>query len=205
MITVGLTGGIGAGKSEVARLLAERGALVIDADALAREALAPGSAGLADVVEAFGPQVLAADGSLDRAAVARLVFADDAARARLEEIVHPFVEQRSRELIAAAPAGSVVVYDVPLLVEKGLQGDFDLVVVVLAGEATRLERLRQRGMAEDDARARMARQATDEGRRGVADLVIVNDGDREQLAGQVDRVWPDLAARARRAGDDPPR
>ncbi|MPY72490.1 MAG: dephospho-CoA kinase, partial [Alphaproteobacteria bacterium] len=138
-----------------------RGAVVVDADALAREAVAPGSEGLAEVVAAFGTDVLAAGGSLDRPQVGRLVFADDDARRRLEAIVHPRVRARRAELVAAAPPGAVVVDDVPLLVESGLQGDYDVVVVVDAPDAVRLDRLvRLRGMSRDDARARMAAQAT---------------------------------------------
>ena len=202
MIRVGLTGGIGSGKSEVARLLAARGAVVVDADALAREAVGPGTPGLAAVVEEFGPAILAPDGSLDRAALGRLVFADAGRRAALERIVHPYVGRRSAELLAAAPPDAVVVYDVPLLVEKALQDGFDLVVVVLAGEDERVRRLAAaRGMPEADARGRIAAQATDEQRRTVADVVLTNDGDLADLERQVDALWADLAERA--AGTDP--
>ena len=194
MIKVGLTGGIGSGKSEVARLLAEHGAVVVDADALAREALAPGSPGSAAVVEEFGPEVLAADGSIDRARLGRLVFADAAGRAALEAIVHPYVGRRSAELMAAAPADAVVVYDVPLLVEKGLQDGFDVVVVVDAADETRLRRLVDvRGMPEQDARERMAAQASREARLAVADHVLPNDGDLAELAEQVSRLWAELS------------
>lgn len=194
MIKVGLTGGIGSGKSEVARLLAEHGAVVVDADALAREALAPGSPGSAAVVEEFGPGVLAADGSIDRARLGRLVFADAAGRAALEAIVHPYVGRRSAELMAAAPADAVVVYDVPLLVEKGLQDGFEVVVVVDAADETRLRRLVDvRGMPEQDARERMAAQASREARLAVADHVLRNDGDLAELAEQVSRLWAELS------------
>ena len=194
MIKVGLTGGIGSGKSEVARLLAEHGAVVVDADALAREALAPGSPGSAAVVEEFGPDVLAADGSIDRGRLGRLVFADAAGRAALEAIVHPYVGRRSAELMAAAPADAVVVYDVPLLVEKGLQDGFEVVVVVDAADETRLRRLVDvRGMPEQDARERMAAQASREARLAVADHVLPNDGDLAELAEQVSRLWAELS------------
>ena len=194
MITVGLTGGIGSGKSEVARLLAEHGAVVVDADALAREALAPGSPGSAAVLEEFGPDVLAPDGSIDRARLGRLVFADAAGRAALEGIVHPYVGRRSAELMAAAPADAVVVYDVPLLVEKGLQDGFEVVVVVDAADETRLRRLVDvRGMPEQDARERMAAQASREARLAVADHVLPNDGDLAELAEQVSRLWAELS------------
>ena len=190
MITVGLTGGIGSGKSEVARRLAALGALVIDADALAREAVAPGSDGLAQVVAHFGAEVLAPDGSLDRPALGRVVFADPEKLAALNAIVHPYVGRRSAQLMAAAPEDGVVVYDVPLLVENHLEGAYDVVVVVDASEATQLARLTgTRGMSEADARARMAAQATREQRRAVADVVIDNDGDLAALDAQVGRLW----------------
>lgn len=197
MIKVGLTGGIGSGKSEVARLLAARGAVVVDADALAREAVAPGTPGLAAVVEEFGPGVLAPDGSLDRAALGRTVFADPQRRAALERIVHPYVARRSAELMAAAPPDAVVVYDVPLLVEKGLASGFDLVVVVLADAEERVRRVSAaRGMPAADVRERIAAQATDAQRRAVADIVLDNDGDLTALERQVDALWADLRARA---------
>jgi len=197
VIRVGLTGGIGSGKSEVARLLAARGAVVVDADALAREAVAPGSPGLAAVVEEFGPGVLTPDGSLDRAALGRTVFAHSDRREALEQIVHPYVARRSAELIAAAPPDAVVVYDVPLLVEKGLAAGFDLVVVVLAEAEERVRRVSAaRGLPAADVRARIATQATDEQRRAVADVVLDNDGDLAALERQVDALWADLRARA---------
>jgi dephospho-CoA kinase len=187
---VGLTGGIGAGKSVVAGRLAELGAVVIDSDRLAREVVEPGTDGLREVVEEFGREVLGPDGALDRPALGRLVFGDDAARRRLEAIVHPRVRARSAELIAAAPPDAVVVNDIPLLVESGIGAGFDLVVVVLAGEETRLRRLAgARGMTVEEARARMAAQATDEQRRAAADVVLDNDGSREDLLAAVDRLW----------------
>lgn len=190
MVKVGLTGGIGSGKSEVARRLAALGAVVVDADALAREAVAPGSDGLAAVVDAFGTGVLAPDGSLDRGVLGRLVFADEDKRARLEAIVHPYVGRRSAELMAAARDDAVVVYDVPLLVEKHLESGYDLVVVVEAPEEVRVRRLvEQRGMSGDDARARIAAQATSEQRAAVADVVLDNDGDLASLDAAVDALW----------------
>jgi dephospho-CoA kinase len=192
---IGLTGGIGAGKSAVAARLAAHGAVIIDSDKLAREAVAKGSPGLARVVEEFGPAVLDADGALDRAALARRVFNDDAARKRLEAIIHPYVRERSAEIVAAAPAGTVLVNDVPLLVEAGMAKLYDKVIVVLAAEATRLDRLvRLRGMPEADARARIAAQATDEQRREAADIVIVNDGSPEELDAAVDAAWASLVS-----------
>ena len=189
MLRIGLTGGIGSGKSTVAALLAERGARVVDADRIAREVVEPGTPGLAAVVAEFGPDVLTAEGALDRAALAAVVFGDRAARARLDGIVHPLVRARAAELVAAAPADAVVVQDVPLLVETGQAASFDLVLVVEADADTRVARLVDRGLTADDARARMASQATDEERRAVADVVLRNDGDRAALAAQVDRFW----------------
>jgi dephospho-CoA kinase len=193
---IGLTGGIGSGKSTVAALLADRGALVVDADAIAREVVAPGTPGLAAVVAEFGDGVLTPDGSLDRPALAAVVFADPAARARLDGIVHPLVRARAAEAIAAAPADAVVVQDVPLLVETGQAGSYDLVLVVETDMDVRVARLEQRGLPEADARARIASQATDEQRRAVADVVLRNDGDRAALAAQVDRFWAEHVAPA---------
>jgi dephospho-CoA kinase len=188
--SVGLTGGIGSGKSAVAELLSSYGAVIVDADVLAREAVAPGSPGLARVVEEFGPDVLAADGSLDRARLAGLVFADPDRRAALNAIVHPYVRRRSEELTAAAPAGAVVVQVVPLLVENDLQGGYDVVVVVDASDEVQEERLvGLRGMTPEDARARIAAQASREQRRAAADVVIDNDGTRAELEGQVRELW----------------
>ncbi len=185
---VGLTGGIGAGKSEVARLLASYGAVVVDADAIAREVVEPGTPGLAAVVAEFGAGVLGPDGSLDRAALGRIVFADDERRRALEAIVHPLVAARSAELVAAAPGDAIVVYDVPLLVENGLQDAYP-VVVVDAPDEVRLDRLERRGLPRDEARARMAAQATREQRLAVATYVIDNSGDRDALAAQVRALW----------------
>jgi len=190
---VGLTGGIGAGKSVVAARLAERGAVVIDSDRLAREVVAPGTEGLAEVVATFGEDVVR-DGALDRAALAQRVFADPDARGRLERIIHPRVRARTAELIKEAPEGAVVVNDVPLLVEAGLAETFDLVIVVLASEPVRIRRLTGgRGMTEAEARSRIAAQATDEQRRAAADVVLVNDGTLDELRAAVDDVWERLA------------
>jgi len=189
VLRIGLTGGIGSGKSTVSALLAERGARVVDADVLAREAVAPGSPGLAAVVDAFGEGVRAADGSLDRPALAAVVFGDPAARATLDGIVHPLVRARALELITAMPEDAVVVQDIPLLVETGQGAAFDLVLVVEAEVEIRVARLVERGLAEGDARARIAAQATDEQRRAVADVVLDNSGTPERLAEQVDRFW----------------
>ena len=195
---IGLTGGIGSGKSTAAARFAELGALVIDADALAREVVEPGTDGLAAVVAEFGEQVLDADGRLDRPALARLVFGDEAARGRLNAIVHPRVRTRAAGLIAAAPPGTVVVQDVPLLVETERAAAYDLVVVVEAPEQRRVQRLAaDRGMSAEDVRARMASQATDEQRRAVADVVLVNDGTPDDLRAKVDALWADRIAGSR--------
>ncbi|MFJ1734546.1 dephospho-CoA kinase [Streptomyces sp. NPDC088254] len=200
MLKVGLTGGIGAGKSEVSRLLVECGAVLIDADRIAREVVAPGTPGLAAIVETFGEGVLAADGSLDRPRLGSLVFADPDKLAALNAVVHPLVGARSAELEAAAPEDAVVVHDVPLLTENGLAPLYDAVVVVDAAPETQLDRLvRLRGMTEDDARARMAAQATREQRREIADVVIDNDVPLAELRARVKDVWADLERRARAA------
>ncbi|MFI8239862.1 dephospho-CoA kinase [Streptomyces sp. NPDC085866] len=198
MLKVGLTGGIGAGKSEVSRLLVEHGAVLIDADRIAREVVAPGTPGLAAVVEAFGEEILAADGSLDRPGLGAIVFADPEKLAVLNSIVHPLVGARSLELESAAAEDAVVIHDVPLLTENGLAPLYDLVVVVDASPETQLDRLvRLRGMTEDDARARMAAQATREQRREIADIVIDNDMPLDALRKRVTEVWEDLVRRAR--------
>ncbi|SFD54235.1 dephospho-CoA kinase [Klenkia taihuensis] len=194
MLRIGLTGGIGSGKSTVSALLVERGAVLVDADVLAREVVAPGTPGLAAVVEAFGEGVLTPGGELDRPALAAVVFADPAQRARLDGVVHPLVRARAAELVAQAPQDAVVVQDVPLLVETGQAGSYDLVVVVQASLPVRLERLVQRGMTEEDARARIAGQATDEQRAAVADVLLHNDGTREELAAQVEAFWAERVA-----------
>jgi dephospho-CoA kinase len=195
MILVGLTGGIGSGKSTVSRLLAERGAVVVDADLLAREVVEPGTAGLAAVVGAFGPDVLLPDGALDRPALGALVFADPAALSRLNGILHPLIAERTAERIdAARRAGAeVVVHDIALLVENGMARGYDAVVVVATEPATQLDRLvRLRGMAQDQARQRIDAQAPLADKLALATHVIRNDGPAEDLVPQVDRLWAEL-------------
>jgi dephospho-CoA kinase len=187
---VGLTGGIASGKSSVAKLLADRGAVVIDADVLARDVVAKGEPLLDRVAERFGKDVLAPDGSLERAALGRIVFADEWARKDLEALIHPAVRRRAEQLEAEAPEGSVVVHVIPLLVETGQSDRFDMVVVVDTDEATQLARIRSRdSLDEPAARARIAAQATREARLAVADVVVDNSGTPEDLVAQVDTLW----------------
>jgi dephospho-CoA kinase len=193
MLRVGLTGGIGSGKSTASRRLAELGAVVIDSDTLAREVVAPGTPGLHAIRTAFGSGVIAPDGSLDRPALGAIVFADAELRAVLNGIVHPLVRARAASIAAAAPAESVVVQDVPLLVETGMTQDFDIVLVVDAPDDERIARLAEsRGMSAEDARARMAAQATRDDRLAAADFVLDNSGSLEDLIEHVDHLWPQL-------------
>ncbi|MEU1232789.1 dephospho-CoA kinase [Micromonospora aurantiaca] len=192
MLKVGLTGGIGSGKSAVASRLATLGAVIVDSDRIAREIVAPGTDGLAEVVAAFSEKVLDADGALDRAALGALVFGDEAARRTLEGITHPRVRARSAELVAAAPADAIVVNDVPLLAEVGLAPTYHLVVVVQTAVPTRMARLtRDRGMAPAEAQRRIAAQADDATRRAIADVLLTNDGTLTDLHAAVDALWRD--------------
>lgn len=191
VLRVGLSGGIGSGKSTVARRLVERGAVLIDADALAREVVQPGTPGLAELVERFGEDILDADGALNRPALAGKVFGDDEARADLNAITHPKIRDLTAERMAQAPADAVVVHDVPLLVEVGYAPNYHLVVIVDAPEPDRVRRLIDRGLSEDDARARIAAQATTEQRREVADVWLDNSGSVDAVHAQVDALWQD--------------
>lgn len=187
---MGLSGGIGSGKSTVSERLTELGALVIDADRIARDVVAPGTPGLAAVVESFGPQVLSTDGRLDRPALGAIVFADEGARRELESIVHPLVRDETARRREEAPRDAIVVHDVPLLVEGGLAPDYHLTVIVDATQDVRSERLRRdRGMTDAQARARIAAQATDDARYAVADVLVDNNGTREALVRQVETLW----------------
>jgi dephospho-CoA kinase len=192
MLRVGLTGGIGAGKSTVANRLAEHGAVLVDSDRIAREVVEPGTEGLARLVEEFGPGILAADGSLDRPVLAAKAFADDESRRKLNAIVHPLVGARTGELMAAAQPDAIIVHDIPLLVENGLATAYHLVVVVDAPVEVRVRRLvSARGMAEDDARARVRAQASTEQRRAVADVWLDNGGAEDAVLAEVDALWAD--------------
>jgi len=196
-VRIGLTGGIGSGKSAVARRFVELGAAVVDADALAREVVAPGTPGLASVVAQFGSEVLTSAGELDRAKMAEIVFSDPDRRKALEGIIHPLVRQRSQSLIDDAGDDAIVVYDVPLLAEQvGTPSDrrdeFDLILVVEAPVSVRLDRLEVRGLTRQDAQRRIDNQASDEQRREIADVVIVNDDSLDVLEATVDDLWWEL-------------
>jgi dephospho-CoA kinase len=205
VLRVGLTGGIGSGKSAVSSRLAERGAVVIDSDVLAREVVAKGTDGLAEVADAFGDGVLTAEGELDRPAVGRMVFGDESARRKLEAIIHPRVRARAAEIEAAAPADAVVVHDIPLLVETGQADKFDVVLVVDTPVDVQLERLTtQRGMTEAEAKQRIASQASREDRLAVADLVVDNSGTLADLDRRIDEVWAGLQDREGHGPDTNP-
>ena len=195
MLVVGLTGGIGSGKSTVAALLSRLGAVVIDADAIARRIVEPGRPALAALVDRFGEGILDADGVLDRKALAALAFADADSRRALEEITHPAIGVEFLRQVGETPPGSVVVHDVPLLVESGIAERYEAVIVVEAPREVRLARLESRGVDRADAAARMEAQATDAARRAVATWVIDNSGDLDSLEQQVELIWADLQTR----------
>jgi dephospho-CoA kinase len=196
VLRVGLTGGIGSGKSEVSKRLAGYGAVVIDADAVAREVVEPGTEGLAEVVKAFGEDVLLPDGSLDRPRLGDIVFADPELRARLNAIVHPRVGARMAELERTAGPGAIVVHDVPLIAESGRAGIYDVIVVVDAPPQVQLDRLvHGRGMTRDRAEARMAAQASREQRLAIADIVVDNSGSLAELDRQLADLWSELRRR----------
>jgi dephospho-CoA kinase len=195
-VRVGLTGGIASGKSTVAELLVQLGAVLIDGDALAREVVARGTPGLAQVIEEFGEELLTAEGDLDRAALGRIVFADEASRRRLEEITHPLIFKRYAELEAAAPPDAVVVHDIPLLAESGRADTFDEVIVVDVPAELQVERMmRDRGWSREDAESRIAAQATREDRLAIATYVIDNSGSLEELRARVEEVYAELSRR----------
>jgi dephospho-CoA kinase len=196
MLMVGLTGGIGVGKSTVAALLTQRGAVTIDADEIAREVVEPGTPTLAKLVERFGPEILRPDGSLDRAALAAVAFVDDVTRKELEAITHPAIGAEFLRRVAEAPPDAVVVHDVPLLVESKRGFEYAVVIVVEAPLETRLDRLEARGVPRDDARRRIGLQATDADRRKVATWVVDNAGDLAHLEHQITDIWAELERRA---------
>jgi dephospho-CoA kinase len=197
VLMVGLTGGIGSGKSTVAGLLTDRGGVVVDADAIARMVVEPGRPALAELVEEFGSEILRPDGALDRAALAERAFVSDESRKKLEAITHPAIGEEFLAQVAAAPPDGIVVHDVPLLVESKRGFEYDAVIVVEAPLELRLDRLVERGVPRDDAQRRIALQATDEERRAVATWVLDNSGDLAHLEKQVDAIWPELLRRAK--------
>jgi dephospho-CoA kinase len=201
---VGLTGGIGSGKSTVASLLTKRGAVVVDADLIARQVVEPGTPALAKLVERFGADILDADGSLDRGALAAKAFVDEESKKDLEAITHPAIGEEFLRQVAAAPAGGIVVHDVPLLVESTRGYQYEAVIVVEAPQATRLDRLEHRGVEREDAARRMGMQASDEDRRAVATWVLDNSGDLAHLEAQVDAIWTELLDRARENSEQTP-
>jgi len=189
MLRIGLTGGIGAGKSTVSATLAECGGIIVDGDVIAREVVEPGTEGLAQLVEAFGEDILLADGALNRPALAAKAFVDDEKRAKLNSIVHPLVGKRRLEIIESVSDDAVVVEDIPLLVETGMAPAFPLVVVVTADEEARVKRVVQRGMDEADARARIKAQAPEEQRRAIADVLLDNSGSQDELVERARELW----------------
>ena len=191
---LGLTGGIGSGKSTAARMFADLGAIVIDADAIAKEVLEPGQVGYESVINNFGEEILDSSGNVDRVVLAGKVFGDTTKLKELEEIVHPAVATKVAEIRESLPAGAIIIYDTPLLIEKSLQQQFDQVIVVLAPEALRTQRLLARGLAQNDIIARMSNQATDEQRREIANYVISNSSTLMELREEVQKVWIQICA-----------
>jgi dephospho-CoA kinase len=189
MLRIGLTGGIGAGKSTVSATFSECGGIIVDGDVIAREVVEPGTEGLAQLVDAFGPEILLPDGALNRPALAARAFVDDEQRAKLNGIVHPLVGQRRQEIIESVPDDAVVVEDIPLLVETGMAPAFPLVVVVTADPETRVQRLIKRGMDEADARVRIKAQAPEEQRRAIADVLLDNSGSEDELVEKARELW----------------
>jgi dephospho-CoA kinase len=202
MLMVGLTGGIGSGKSTVASLLAKRGAIVIDADAIAREVVEPGMPALEKLVERFGPDILHPDGSLDRPKLGAIAFVNAETQKDLEAITHPAIGALFLQRVAEAPAGSIVIHDVPLLVESKRGFEYAAVIVVEAPLDVRLDRLESRGVPRDDARRRIELQASDEDRRKVATWVVDNGGDLDALERRIDDIWPELERMAAEPPDE---
>ena len=192
---VGLTGGIGAGKSTVADLFSKRGAVVIRSDELARQVIEPETPGQKQVISRFGIEILNDKGSIDRAKLAQIVFKDDDALKYLENIVHPLVRERTNQLISEQTSETIIINEIPLLLEKNMESLFDFLVIVISSEKNRLERLLQRGVSEDQAKARMAKQVDDQARKAAADFLIVNDGNLDQLDADVQKIWQTLQER----------
>ena len=192
---VGLTGGIGAGKSTVADLFSKRGAVVIRSDELARQVIEPQTPGFKQVTSRFGNEIVNDEGSIDRAKLAQVVFNDDVALKDLENIVHPLVRERTNQLMSEQTSETIIVNEIPLLLEKKMESLFDFLVIVISSEKNRLERLSQKGVSEDQAKARMAKQVNDQDRKAAADFLIVNDGNLDQLEADVQNIWQTLQER----------
>jgi dephospho-CoA kinase len=192
---VGLTGGIGAGKSTVADLFSKRGAVVIRSDDLARQVVEPETPGFKQVTSRFGNEIVNDEGSIDRAKLAQVVFNDDVALKDLENIVHPLVRERTNQLMSEQTSETIIVNEIPLLLEKKMESLFDFLVIVISSEKNRLERLSQKGVSEDQAKARMAKQVNDQDRKAAADFLIVNDGNLDQLEVDVQKIWQTLQER----------
>ena len=193
---VGLTGGIGAGKSTVADLFSQKGAVVIRSDELARQVIEPQTPGFEQVVARFGKEFVNSEGYIDRAKLAQVVFHDDAALKDLENIIHPLVRNKTNQIIEQQTAETIIVNEIPLLLEKKMESLFDFLVIVISSEKTRLERLTQRGLKKDQVIARMAKQVCDEDRKAAADFLIVNDGNLDQLEADVEKIWQTLQERS---------
>ena len=192
---VGLTGGIGAGKSTVADLFSKRGAVVIRSDELARQVIEPQTPGFKQVTSRFGNEIVNDKGSIDRAKLAQVVFNDDVALKDLENIVHPLVRERTNQLMSEQTSETIIVNEIPLLLEKKMESLFDFLVIVISSEKNRLERLSQKGVLEEQAKARMAKQVNDQDRKAAADFLIVNDGNLDQLEADVEKIWQTLQER----------
>ena len=192
---VGLTGGIGAGKSTVADLFSKRGAVVIRSDELARQVIEPQTPGFKQVTSRFGNEIVNDEGNIDRAKLAQVVFNDDVALKDLENIVHPLVRERTNQLMSEQTSETIIVNEIPLLLEKKMESLFDFLVIVISSEKNRLERLFQKGVSEDQAKARMAKQVNDQVRKAAADFLIVNDGNLDQLEADVQKIWQTLQER----------
>ena len=193
---VGLTGGIGAGKSTVADLFSQKGAVVIRSDELARQVIEPQTPGFQQVIDRFGKDLLNAEGHIDRAKLAQIVFKDDAALKDLENIIHPLVRSKTNQIIDQHTSETIIVNEIPLLLEKKMESLFDFLVIVISSEKNRLERLAHRGLTAEQATARMAKQVSDEQRKAAADFLIVNDGNLDQLEADVEKIWQTLQERS---------
>ena len=193
---VGLTGGIGAGKSTVADLFSQKGAVVIRSDELARQVIEPQTPGFQKVIDRFGKEFVNSEGYIDRAKLAQIVFQDDAALKDLENIVHPLVRSRTNQIIDQHTSETIIVNEIPLLLEKKMESLFDFLVIVISSEKNRLERLAQRGLTTEQATARMAKQVSDDERKAAADFLIVNDGNLDQLEADVEKIWQTLQERS---------